>query len=274
MIRRTLRFGFSTLGCPAAGFDDVVALARAHALPAIELRALNGSVDLPGQLRAHFETPARLADWRIKQPPTPAFPVVDASFRLSDGTDADFDALCDLAPWAEALGATWIRVFDGPAVDGQAGLREAVRRLARWAELRDRHGWRVTLAVETHDSLLSSEAILRWAASAPDTPVVWDAHHTWKRGHEDPCATWARCAPHIVHLHIKDSRIGEPGPSPSASYVLPGDGDFPALTLLEALRLSDFAGAVILEWERLWHPTLPPLEAALARARSAWIGPE
>jgi sugar phosphate isomerase/epimerase len=274
MTRPPLRFGFSTLGCPTAEFDDAVALARAHQLPAIELRALSGSVDLPEQLRARFGAPARLADWRMTQPPTPTFPVVDASLRLSDGTEADFDALCDLAPWADALGATWIRVFDGPEVDRQTGLREAIRRLARWSELRDRNGWRATLAVETHDSLLNSEAIHRWVASVPNTPVVWDAHHTWKRGHEDPCTTWARCAPHIVHLHIKDSQISGTIHGSSAGYVMPDDGDFPASTLLEALRQSGFAGAVILEWEKLWHPTLPPLEAALDRARSTWFGPE
>jgi hypothetical protein len=37
------------------------------------------------------------------------------------------------------------------------------------------------------------------------------------------------------------------------------------------LRADNFAGPVSLEWERLWHPYLPPLDVALACAeKNRW----
>jgi hypothetical protein len=41
--------------------------------------------------------------------------------------------------------------------------------------------------------------------------------------------------------------------------------------LLRALDESSFDGIISLEWERLWHPDLPPLEDALVHAtQTGW----
>jgi hypothetical protein len=45
------------------------------------------------------------------------------------------------------------------------------------------------------------------------------------------------------------------------------------MTPLKAeLRAANFSGPVSLEWERMWHPYLPPLDEALtvAAARGWW----
>jgi sugar phosphate isomerase/epimerase len=54
--------------------------------------------------------------------------------------------------------------------------------------------------------------------------------------------------------------------------VPPGDGEFPVTPLLAALRTDEFAGPVCFEWEKLWHPYLPPLDEALrvAAGRNWW----
>jgi sugar phosphate isomerase/epimerase len=46
--------------------------------------------------------------------------------------------------------------------------------------------------------------------------------------------------------------------------VFTGKGEYPFGELSEALRSGGYAGAVSLEWERKWHPTLEPLEEVLA----------
>ena len=52
--------------------------------------------------------------------------------------------------------------------------------------------------------------------------------------------------------------------------MLPGAGEFP-MAPLRAVLAAEYAAVVSLEWEKLWHPYLPPLDEALAVAsRRGW----
>jgi len=64
--------------------------------------------------------------------------------------------------------------------------------------------------------------------------------------------------------------VSQPGPRLPYSYVLPGAGEFPMRALCTAL--SGYDGVLSLEWERLWHPDLPPMDEAL-RAAGGWWSP-
>ncbi|MBL9210445.1 MAG: sugar phosphate isomerase/epimerase [Opitutaceae bacterium] len=265
----TLTRCFSSLGCPELSLEATLALAAKHRVPLVELRVLDGSVDLPAYFSAHFGTPERLAAYvagaggRIV--------ALDASLRLVGGTETERADLAALAPWAEALDARWLRVFDGGKAMTPEETAAAVATLRWWRELRAAQGWRVNLMVETHDSLLSAAAIGRFRAAAPDAAILWDAHHTWRKGGEDPVVTWRAIHGAVVHVHVKDS-IGVPSARHPFTYVLPGDGEFPAAPLLAALQADGFAGPVSLEWEKQWHPYLPSLDTALtvAAARRWW----
>jgi sugar phosphate isomerase/epimerase len=70
-------------------------------------------------------------------------------------------------------------------------------------------------------------------------------------------------------LHVKD-RISRASERHPFTYVLPGQGEFPMAALRRALQADNLAGPVSLEWEKLWHPALPPLEAALDAAAGWW----
>lgn len=254
---------FSTLGCPDLALDEVLALARRFELPAVEVRSLGGSLDLPAYLASTYGTPAEfarhLADSAVR---VVAF---DTSLRLVGGTVAEREQVATLAPWAEAAGIRWLRVFDGGRLADAAELAEAAETLRWWRELRARSGWQVELMVETHDALLTAAAIGRFCAALPGTALLWDAHHTWRKGGEAPVETWRAIHEAVVHVHVKDS-IPVPSARHPFSYVLPGDGDFPIAPLLEVLRADRFVGPVSLEWEKVWHPYLGTLEEALAAA--------
>jgi sugar phosphate isomerase/epimerase len=260
----------SSLGCPERSLEELLALADVHGLAAVELRALGSTIDLAAYLARHYGTPAALAA-RLARSPVRVVGL-NASLKLAAPTPADRDQLLALAPWAEAAGVSWLRVFDGPVLDANGGgLAVAAETLAWWEDLRREHGWRARLSVETHDALFTGAAVQRLFAAAPGTAILWDAHHTWRKGGEDPLVTWAAIRPHVVHVHVKDSL-----PVPSArhpfTYVLPGDGGFPMAELRARLEADGFGGGVSLEWERMWHPYLPPLEEALrvARERAWW----
>lgn len=252
---------FSTLGCPAASLSDAISLARLHGIEALELRTLQGRTDLPDLWRELHGTPAALAS--VVAAEGIRIQSLDTSFRLFAAQEGDREALLAFVPWAEALGVRWLRVFDG-GESLAGGLALATETLAWWRGLKRTRGWRVDLMVETHDVLLNAETIRRFESVCPGTALLWDSHHTWRRGGEDPVATWAAIHGHVVHVHVKDS-IDEPGPRHPFTYCLPGTGRFP-MAPLRARLAAEFGGTVCLEWERHWHPYLPPLELALASA--------
>lgn len=260
---------FSTLGCPELSLEAALALAGRAGVPLIEVRTLGGTVDLAAHLQAEFGTPERMAEV-VRRSPVRVV-AFDASLHLVNATDAERAQLESIMPWAEALGVRWVRVFDGGKAADAAEFEEAEATLRWWRAQRAAHGWKASVMVETHDSLLGGDAIRRFAAALPGVAVLWDAHHTWRKGNEDPVATWKLIRGHVVHVHVKDS-IPVASARHPFTYVNPGDGGFPIAPLLAALRADDFRGPVSLEWERQWHPYLPPLEDALrlAAARSWW----
>jgi len=259
---------FSTLGCPELGLDGALQLARAHKFAAIELRALGGTVDVPAQLAAQFESPARFAA-RMRDEPV-GIVAFDTSLKLVDTPEEEWTRTLDaFLPWAEAIDGANLRVFDGGASGDDGEIARMAARLRWWRQLRETWGWRSELMVETHDSLFTAERIAALVSAAPGTGILWDSHHTWKRSGEDPVATWKAIGRHVVHIHIKDS-VSKPSARHPITYVLPGSGEFPAFGILAELR-REFTGPVSLEWELMWHPYLPPLgEALKAATRAGW----
>ena len=122
--------------------------------------------------------------------------------------------------------------------------------------------------VETHDTLVTADAVNRFAshgAGPEPVAILWDAFHTWSKGGESPVETWAKIREAVVHIHVKDGVAG--GTEGRAfTHTLPGVGDFPMAALRERLEADGYAGPLSLEWGRKWHPYLPPLDEALGVA--------
>ena len=257
----------STLGCPELSLDAVGALARRHGLGAIELRGLAGTMDLPAHFAATYGTPGKLAgQWR---PAGVSIAALSTSLKAVGGTTADREAFLQFIPWAEALGVRWLRVFDGGKSAEAGELADAAATVQWWRELRAKKGWKTDIMIETHDSLLTGAAVRQFLAVAPGTAIRWDSHHTWKKGGEDPVATWRAIKGEVVSIDVKDS-VSRPSARHAWTYVLPGDGEFPMAPLRTVLG-AEYAGPMSLEWEKLWHPYLPSLDEALAAAaRNGW----
>jgi sugar phosphate isomerase/epimerase len=257
---------FSTLGCPDATLDEAIALARQRGLTALELRALEDTLDLPAYFQRTLGSPAALA--AKLEAAGVRIAALDTGFRVMAASEADRAALLAFLPWAEALGGVRLRVFDAGTTLTDEELAAGVAEMRWWYEQRRVAGWRSDLMIETHDSLVTTPTITRFLAAAPKgTAILWDSHHTWKKGGEDPVQTWRALRPAVVHIHVKDS-ISAPSERHPFTYVLPGDGEFPMRPLVEALRADGFSGPLSLEWERKWHPYLAPVADALAAAEA------
>jgi len=253
---------YSSLGSPELNLEQTLALAARHGLPGVELRALAGTIDLPAHFEAIYGTPPALAE-QLRDQPVKILSL-DTSLKLAGCTRTDRDAFLKFLPWAEALGVPRLRAFDGGHAADPATHREMADTVAWWRELRARNNWRADLMVETHDALFTAQSINQFLQLAPGTGILWDTHHTWKTGGEDPLVTWRAIRPSVVHMHVKDS-VSIPSGKHPFSYRLPGDGEFPMRPLREVIR-EEYSGPVSLEWEVLWHPELAPVEEALAAA--------
>lgn len=260
---------FSSLGCPELDLDQTLALATKHRLDGVELRALGGTVELAAYFERTFLSPEALAE-KLRGRPVNVR-AIGTSFKIVENERSEREKLLAVLPWAEAAGVPWLRVFDGGRTADEAEVGRAAETMAWWRELRRERGWRTDLMVETHDSLFTAAAIGRLLALAPGSAILWDTHHTWKRGGENPEATWRAIRGSVVHAHVKDS-VSRPSARHDWTYVLPGAGEFPMAGLRAAWATDQFAGPVSLEWERLWHPYLPSLDEALsaAAARHWW----
>lgn len=261
----------NTLGCPGFSLAEACALAAQHGLAGVEVRALGGTVDLAGYLASTYGSPEALAEALGAEQRGGRVVALNTSLKLVGATAAERAQLLDVVPWGEALGVRWLRVFDGGRTADEAELAQAAETLRWWRAERAARGWRADVMVETHDAWTTAAAIRRGLAAVPDAAILWDAHHTWKKGGEDPLVTWRAIRGQVVHVHVKDS-VSVPSARHPFTYVLPGAGEFPMAPLVAELKAAEFSGPVSLEWERLWHPYLPPLDEALAvaRARGWW----
>lgn len=261
---------FSTLGCPELDLRSAVALAEHFRIDAIELRALSDTINLASYFASEFGSPENFGldvrDLKVR------IASLDTSLHLAEAKAHEKEQFLAFIPWAEAAGIRWLRVFDGGGKKSEkADIAAAAETVQWWRDLKSANSYQVDIMVETHNRLLTTSAIEHFLAVAPNTAILWDAHHTWKQGNENPAATWRAIKAHVVHIHAKDS-MPIATPTHPYKYVLPGDGEFPMTELRAALAADRFAGPVSLEWEKLWHPELPLLEEALrtAEERKWW----
>lgn len=261
-----LSWGASTLGCPEFSLPEICDLLSEFDLRDLEVRAVDGRMDLPQWAVDTGWPPLRatalLAKHQIR------FRVADSSFKLvgnDEKSRADMVAFCQ---WADSWGAPYVRAFGGGTWGEpltEADYHHAVQAITWWQQEKQRHGWRIELLLETHDGFSASGPCRNLLARLREPiGIIWDSHHTWRLAGESPRETWAQLGTSIRHVHVKDS-IAKPSARHPYTYVLPGNGDMPLKQVAELLSEHQFAGTISLEWERLWHPYLPPLREALAR---------
>ncbi len=259
---------FSTLGCPAWDWPKILDFAQYHGFAAIELRGLEGKLDLPANpifaadRIEQTKKEIRAANLKIACVSSSAqMYVEDPAKRATQLSDAR--RFIDLA---SALEAPLVRVFGGkadsdksPAPDDATKARVAagLRELGEYAGPR-----KVTVIIESHDHFTASATLknVLEAASSEHVGLLWDAHHTFATSHEEPEFTVKNLGSWIRHTHLKDST----GEGEDRKYVLTGRGNVPIHRQIETLRSIGYKGFYCFEWEKLWHPDIADPEIAIA----------
>jgi sugar phosphate isomerase/epimerase len=261
-----MRRCFSTLGCSDLTFPEICALAAEFHTPGLELRGIGGRMDMPEYCAAAGLTPQKIGDL-CRQHATRVV-VAGSSIKLTSTTEDERPDFMNFCAWADGLGAPYVRIFGGgtwgkPITDAEyAHAADFVR---WWRKEQKARHWTVELLLETHDAFSASEPCLHLNRRlAQPLYLIWDTHHTWRMGAETPEQTWRQIGSLVKHVQIKDS-VDKPSARHPYTYVLPGDGQMPLAEVVELLQRVGFDGFTSLEWERHWHPYLPPIREALAR---------
>ncbi|HKN25602.1 MAG TPA: sugar phosphate isomerase/epimerase family protein [Candidatus Acidoferrum sp.] len=256
-----LPLAFSTLGCPGWEWKKILEFAQANGYAAIELRGLMGNMDLPA--RPEF-APVKIAETKRQ--------VADHGLKISDlGSSAEMhtaDAaerakqLADARRFIElasALEVPYVRVFGnqirGPRAEVLARVVDGLHQLGEYAGPRG-----VTVIIESHGDFVDSPTLkeILTRADSKNVALLWDAHHTFVDGHEQPEHTVGELGSWIRHTHLKDSVPDGNG----RKYVLTGTGDVPVERQVMALRNIGYKGYYCFEWEKVWHPDLQEPEVA------------
>ena len=258
--RERLPLGFSTLGCPTWRLRDILAFADRHGFAAIELRGLEGHVDIT----RHPDLAAERLPALRQQLADRGLSVVclGASARMHALDAAQLDEASRYIDLALALGTPYVRVFGDRYVAGES--REATREriaanLVRLAQRADSQG--VTVLIESHGDFTDSPSLLEILrrADSPAVALLWDAHHTFVASHEEPEDTVRQLGRWILHTHLKDSVAAGTG----RRYVLTGTGNVPVQRQVEALARMGYRRFYSFEWEKRWHPEIEEPEIAI-----------
>ncbi len=257
-----MRFAFSTLGCPGWPLARIVGEAGRLGFAGVELRGLEGELDLR---RSPDFAPGRVA-WTRDLFERAGIPVVslDSSARLiSDDPGKEHAAMReaeDYVALAAAIGAPLVRVFGGFIPEGVAFEDAALRLAERLSELGDRaRAVGVAVAIETHDGFLTGEALaeVMRLTDHEAVGVLWDVGNCHFSG--EPVERTARLlGRHLRLVHVKDAvRDGD-----EARLTFLGEGEVPLREALRALSAQGYAGFLSYEWEKVWQPDLPEPEEA------------
>ncbi len=259
---------FSTLGCPAWDWKRILEFAHQHGFTAIELRGLQGNMDLPSN---QLFAPDRIAQTRKEIASSKLrIACVSSSANLyMEAGDARAKQLADARRFidlASALGSPYVRVFGGKAESDKAPVPDDATKARVAAGLRELGEYagphNVTVIIESHDHFTSSATLkdVLHAANSEHAGLLWDAHHTFATSNEDPEFTVKELGPWIRHTHLKDST----GSGEDRKYVLTGTGNVPIERQIKALQSIGYKGFYCFEWEKVWHPDIADPEIAIA----------
>ena len=252
-----MKICFSTLGCAERSLDEVIALAKKYNIDAIELRGLGGEMDnrkiaaLSPEFRE--ETLGKLCESRVSPWVMGTSCVFHDEAKYAAFLEEGYSAI-DLA---QSFGFRAIRVFGNNIVGEEdecvRRVGEGVRTLCEYAADKG-----VDVLLETHGDFNTRDRLLgvcEVCRGYENFGLIWDICHTRKTYGAD----WRKFVDEfgslIRHVHLKDVAADK--------LVLPGEGELAIAEMVNYLEERGYDGYFSLEWERKWHPELPPIEDGL-----------
>lgn len=255
---------FSTLGCPAWDFTQVLQHAKTNQYAGIEIRGIKGDLDLPNHpifSRTNIAATRRqVADAGVKIVNLGSS--ANMHFLDQQKRQNNLDEAKKYIELASQLGCPFIRVFpndlpkDQPENETVDAIIRALQELGDFAK---NSGVKVLL--ESHGKVIKSDMLLHIMESTHHAQVglVWDFFNMWSVTQEPPAQVYQVLKKYILHTHIKDAMLSGSG----EKYTLLGHGNAPVKEALHALKTGGYSGYYSFEWEKHWHPEIEEPEIAI-----------
>ena len=266
-----MKMSFSTLGCPAWTFDQIVRRAAEYGFDGIAFRGLNGELDLTKV--DEFSPSRRKHTLSLIKDAGLVCNMMLTSTRvmLTDPAElaASLQNARDHIDLASDMEAPAVRIFGGAILSGLSHAAAATRAGERLRELgRHAEGKGVKVLFETHDDWLRPDLVRRVIehANHPDVRVLWDVHHPFRIAGIPVADVWKTLGPWVEGVDIKDSRV-DPSARLGYRFVKLGDGDVPIVEALTLLKRANYQGWLNFEWEKRWHPDIEEPEISFPHFR-------
>ena len=274
--RKRYPIAFSTLGCPGWSWKTVLEQADTLGYAAIELRGVAGEMDLPKV--PELSGTRLLESGREVAGRGLVISDLGASAHMHEKDPAAREKQLDegrrFIDLAHALGVKYVRMFGDKMPEGEpreevlGRVIEGFRQMAAYAKPAG-----VVVVIESHGDFTHSadlqEILTRVGSDA--FALLWDAHHTFVAGQEQPADTYARLGRWVRHTHLKDSKPE----GKDRRYVLTGTGEVPVREQVKLLAGAGYKGYYCFEWEKKWHPEIEEPEVAFphyARVMAEYLG--
>lgn len=250
---------FSTLGCTERSLEDIISLAARYGTENLELRGMSGSTDISAIPEFFDENIGNTKEMLLRAGISPAVLGTSCAFHSEKKLAAALDEGRRSITLAKKLGIPYIRVFGNKFGDDRMAATQRV--IDGIGELCDfAAGSGVSVLLEVHGDFCNEAALSPIVCGLRDREnfgIIWDIAHSHADYGNDFQRFYDFIVPYTRHVHLKDFDSG------TGKLVLPGRGDIPIVPIVKALLDGGFGSCFSLEWERLWHPGLPPIEEAL-----------
>ena len=257
---------FSTLGCPAWSWKTILEQADRLGYAALELRGVAGEMDLTKV--PELTGAQRAGSMRDLAALGIAISDLGASAHMHEKDAAAREQQLDegrrFIDLAQALGVKYVRMFGDKIPQGEP-RDEAMKRVVEGFQVMAAYAKAsgVTVLIESHGDFTHSKdlAEIITRVDSPRFALLWDAHHTFVAGNEQPADSYAKLGKWIRHTHLKDSRPAGATPE-DRRYVLLGTGEVPVKEQVRVLAAAGYKGYYCFEWEKKWHPEIEEPEIA------------
>jgi len=249
-----LKIAFSTLGCPDFSWTEIYSMAKDLGFNGIEIRGIGNelsAVQAQPLTDDHLaQTLEKMAELRLE------IPCLTSGCCLKQEENAEFnhEEIVRYIRLAAKMGTPYVRVLADcePHPTGDVNDAKILAALCRLAPIAEASG--VTLLVETNGVYTDTVRLCRLLDSVASDAVaaLWDVHHPYRYGGEQPGKTVQNLGAYIKYVHIKDSVCLEG----KTRYRMMGDGDLPIDDMMLALRSINYDGYVSLEWVKRWSADL------------------
>ncbi len=272
-----MKISFMTLGCPEWDIDTICARGQEYGYDGVDFRGYLDQIDVT--LLPEFTTKASVTQGKLEDAGL-AVSGISSSICVCDpeALQRNLEEARRTIPVAKAFGTTNVRVFGGGnlAEHSRQELSElGCECIARILEIDGARDLRWLF--ETHDLWVKAQDCRLLLDSIPDPAfgALWDMGHTYRVGREEPAASLQAIGTRVGYVHVKDA-IYDPGSAlvmkDGWHYVVPGAGELPLIESLSLLQENGYAGWLLFEHEKRWHPDLPEPEEVLPRFID-WIRP-